>query len=358
MMSAKIWCRPRPRGLRGGVVCPALLLVLSILAGCSGGSDAPAAECAGTVTAPADTWASQTLAAMPTARHSIATAVVGCTVYTFGGRDVTRTILDTVEAFDPTANGGLGAWSAKTPLTSPRHGIAAAVVDGIVYLLGGNGGTDLQTVEAFDPAGNGGMGSWSARTDMPTARSRAASAVVNGIVYVIGGNGGNTTVEAFDPAGNTGLGAWSPKTDMTNGRTELTAQAVGGIVYAIGGMSSCPGLDTVEDFDPAGGGGAGAWSSKTVMPTARKGLTSVQVGGQIYVFGGIDSCDGGTLLQTVESFDPAGSGGAGAWTALADMPTARQNLGTAAVAGIVFAVGGNTDTGSPAPIGTVEAYAP
>jgi len=81
-------------------------------------------------------------------------------------------VLSTVEVYDPAAN----TWSTKAPMPTPRYLHAAAVVNGVLYAIGGhNNASVLDVFEAYDPATN----SWTTMPPMPTARSTPAVGVVN-----------------------------------------------------------------------------------------------------------------------------------------------------------------------------------
>ena len=75
-------------------------------------------------------------------------------------------------------------WEARAPLPTARSGIAAAVLDGRMFVFGceAPGGTFHQ-VEAYDGRSNG----WSSHARMPTARHGLGAAVVAGRIYVISG---------------------------------------------------------------------------------------------------------------------------------------------------------------------------
>lgn len=72
--------------------------------------------------------------------------------------------------------------------------------------------------------------------------------------------------------------------------------------------------------------------------------------GIIYVVGGMT---GHTAFGMVEAYDPA----VNTWTKKADMPTARGFLGTSAVNGKIYAIGGSTRSVSST-VSTVEEYTP
>jgi N-acetylneuraminic acid mutarotase len=73
---------------------------------------------------------------------------------------------------------------ARAPLPTARSGIAAAILDGRIVIVGGEApsGTFNQ-VEAYDPKSN----AWIAYARMPTARHGLGAAVVGGRMYVISG---------------------------------------------------------------------------------------------------------------------------------------------------------------------------
>jgi N-acetylneuraminic acid mutarotase len=84
------------------------------------------------------------------------------------------------ETYDPVTD----RWEARAPLPTARSGIAAAVLDGRMFVFGGEGpsGTFPQA-EAYDGRNNG----WSNHARMPTARHGLGAAAVAGRIYVISG---------------------------------------------------------------------------------------------------------------------------------------------------------------------------
>src|SRR5580700_2020353 len=74
-------------------------------------------------------------------------------------------------------------------------------------------------------------GSWTTRAPMPTARVGLAAVVVNNILYTVGGGsavGGGNKLEAYDPVTNT----WTTKAPMPTARYGLAAGVINGILYA------------------------------------------------------------------------------------------------------------------------------
>jgi len=86
------------------------------------------------------------------------------------------------------------------------------------------------------------------------------------------------------------------------------------------------------------------------MPTKRGGLGVAAINGILYAVGGDQNASGGTVLATVEAYDPVRN----TWATRASMLTARWGLGVAAINGVLYAIGGVNNG-----IRTeVEAYSP
>ena len=127
----------------------------------------------------------------------MAAAAVRSILYTVGGYGIGQRATKTVEAYDPATN----TWTAKALMPTARNALAAGVVNGILYAVGGGGthnGFIVDTVEAYDPATN----TWTAKTPMPMARDSLAAGTVNGMLYAVGGSDGfglSNALEAFTP---------------------------------------------------------------------------------------------------------------------------------------------------------------
>jgi hypothetical protein len=75
-------------------------------------------------------------------------------------------------------------WTTKAPLPTARSGIASAVMDGRIFVFGGEspGGT-FNTNEAYDPKTD----RWMTMAPMPTARHGLGAAVVINRIHVLCG---------------------------------------------------------------------------------------------------------------------------------------------------------------------------
>jgi hypothetical protein len=108
---------------------------------------------------------------------------------------------------------------------------------------------------------------------------------------------------------------WTDVADMTTGRGYFSIEAVADKIYAMGGINGNVVLKSTEVYNPV----TDAWLSLENMNTARFGTSSVVVGTDIYVFGGIEynSNDNALVVsRKVEKYDTV----ADTWTELEDMP--------------------------------------
>src|SRR5689334_9122757 len=99
-----------------------------------------------------------------------------------------------------------GQWTVKAPLPAVRNEVAAAAVNGKLYVFGGSiaGQSDLKRTEEYDPATD----KWTGRAEMPYGGSHMIAVALNNKIYVVGGfqgarhaNALNNAAE-YDPANN------------------------------------------------------------------------------------------------------------------------------------------------------------
>jgi len=223
-----------------------------------------------------DSWSTQ--APLPTGRHAHGVAVVNGVIYAIGGQSYAAEFETANEAYDPVTN----SWSSKAPLPTARRCLSVVAVDGIIYAIGGeSSSTEYETtVEAYDPVSD----SWSTKAPMPTGRECAAAAAMDGKIYVIGGyalgNFYQTVNESYDPSTN----SWSTKAPMPTGRHAHAAATVDGLIYLIGGWKDAYSDDN-EAYNPV----TDSWITKSPVPTARSVLAAAVVDGVIYAIGGESS---------------------------------------------------------------------
>ena len=211
-------------------------------------------------------------------------------LYIVGGSAPGSVLLATLHRYDSMAN----AWEAVASMSTARQSLAAAAIDGKLYVMGGYDGQNrLSSVERFDPVTN----AWEAVAPMSTARFCPAAAAIDGKLYVMGGSDGqhrfSSVVERFDPAKN----AWEAVAPMSTARSNPAAAAINGKLYVMGGYDGQHLFSSVERYDPA----ENAWEAVAPMSTARGGPAAAAIDGKLYVMGG---SDGQNQLSSVERYDP------------------------------------------------------
>jgi N-acetylneuraminic acid mutarotase len=264
---------------------------------------------------------------MPTGRQGLAAAAAGNKVYAIGGWTGSGST-GAVEEYDPATD----TWTPVAGLPTPRNRLAAGAVNGKIYVVGGTSGPSQSpvihaTLEEYDPATD----TWNPKADMPTARRSLAVAVLNGLLYAIGGNDGSgsvPTVEAYDPVTDT----WSPRASMSEDRALLSAAAVGGRIFALGGSrqtaNTSQDLSDNEEYDPA----TDTWTARTRVPVDMAGQAAVPIAGRLYIIGGNDGDE-----NRCEQYNPDTD----AFWRRDDMLTGRWDPAAAVVGGRVYVLGGS-----------------
>jgi N-acetylneuraminic acid mutarotase len=109
-------------------------------------------------------------------------AATGDKIYAIGGRlgSSYHKNLDVNEVYIAEKN----QWERRAPLPTPRSGIGAGILKGLLLIVGGEGsdGTFHEN-EAYDPVTD----SWRSLSPLPTARHGLGSVVIDERFYVISG---------------------------------------------------------------------------------------------------------------------------------------------------------------------------
>ncbi|MBJ6137700.1 kelch repeat-containing protein [Marinobacter litoralis] len=123
-------------------------------------------------------------------RDNPGSAVMNGKIYVFGGRhrEASGTTIEgamkTVEMFDPAT----GNWSNMSPMPTGRRTMSVGVIGGKIQVAGGEFNANNTTGvfeqnEEFDPTTN----TWRPLTNVPTPKHGAAAATINGTLYIMGG---------------------------------------------------------------------------------------------------------------------------------------------------------------------------
>ncbi|MCH7800853.1 MAG: hypothetical protein IIC24_04825, partial [Chloroflexi bacterium] len=172
---------------------------------------------------------------MPMPRSGLAASVIDDKLFAVGGQLTNEDKLDVNEAYDPISD----SWDALRPMPTPRSHLSLATAGGKLYAIGGEkheflgifGESIIGHTEQYRPRDD----SWiTDLTEMPTPRSNFAIAVVNDLIYAIGGrshDGMTVVMERFDPM----LGIWSKSEPLSTPTGHNAASVVGGDIFLIGG---------------------------------------------------------------------------------------------------------------------------
>ncbi|HWX23147.1 MAG TPA: kelch repeat-containing protein [Candidatus Binatia bacterium] len=270
-----------------------------------------------------------TRAPVPVARAGSAAGVINGKLYVVGGTGSGAIYqsppyhrLTDLEVYDPLAD----AWNTKAPIPIGIDGATAGVINGKLYVAGGQTGWELAgppgnlaNLQVYNPLTD----TWTNLSPMPFGSSATCGGVINGKLYVAGGTttdnlGMVNTLRVYDPATDT----WSTKTPMPEAHEWAGAGVLNGILYVVG-------KNTLEAYDPV----KDSWTTKSPMPTIRDQLAAEVINGILYAVGGEN---GGTNLNTVQAYNPATD----LWTTMPPMPTARYSPALGVVNGVLYAVGG------------------
>jgi N-acetylneuraminic acid mutarotase len=280
---------------------------------------------------------------LKTARHGVAVAAVGKTVYAIGG--------STGAGDDEVTQAGEGLrlaprrpqpaaqWRTLPDAPTARLMMASTVLDGKIWLAGGMLGhaQTLDTVETFDPA----TGQWQPQPSLPIPLHHATAVAYRDAVVVIGGSSDNIA-EASNKVFQFRDGKWSELPSLQHGRVAPAAAVVNDKIVVVGGQDDKKLVPSTEVFDGS------SWKQAADMPTSREHLAAVSDGTYVYAVGG-RALSADENSAAFERFDPE----AGTWEKLPDMPTPRGSYGAAFIDGRIVAVGGEEPTRV---LSTVEMY--
>ena len=222
--------------------------------------------------------------AFATCMAEVSSAWARAKVLVWGGDGLAQ---DSVEIFDPVFN----TWETSPPAQIYRSFAASAVINGRLYVCGGDSGdrgSPSTSLDCFDPV----LGIWQVLPPMLQGRERHSAAVVGARLCVCGGDGGALrfgltlrSAEVFDTVTNT----WQSLPAMVHTRSWAGAAVIRGHVYMVGGDAT---FASSERLPPTGN-----WQKLPPMNEARMYFSTAVIADSLYVCGGM----GRTLL---ERYDP------------------------------------------------------
>ena len=240
-----------------------------------------------------NTWTTKT--PMPTPRSSFGIAVVENRIYAIGGDSgnwtTGRIITNVNEIYDPATD----TWETKTSMPTPRYALEANLVNGKIYLIGGNSIVN----EVYDPVTD----SWTTKTPIPIGVGYYASAVADNKIFIIGGAVGLSHNQIYDSETDT----WSSGAPLPTGVDSAAAGVTAGVtdtqrIFVIGGKENLDAVNLNQVYDPE----TDTWTYGASMPTARYSLGVAVVNDSLYAIGGREGWVGFPVSAANERYTPAG----------------------------------------------------
>jgi hypothetical protein len=218
---------------------------------------------------------------MPTPRASFATAVVDDKIYCIGGTTGVMNGQVKVSGVNEVYNPKTDTWTAKTAMPTPRVGVTAGVVNGKIYLIGG----DSNVTEVYDPATD----TWTTKSPMPFKPDlrfiwSCTSTVLNDKIHVFGAKPYSVSHQVYDPTTD----SWTVQTPIVQGYLLASATATSSPqgIWLFGVDSTWwdagPPNFTSLTWDST----QACWRVSTMMKTPRVNSALVTVGDTVYAVGG------------------------------------------------------------------------
>ena len=251
----------------------------------------------------------QEVAGLPAARCILAAGVLDGALYAVGGH---------------TGGGGAtnvyrcnGAnWTEVAGLPAARYGLAAEVVNGALYAVGGAGSGAART-NVYRYNGT----NWTEVAGLPAPRYDHAVGVLNGALYSVGGTdgtGNRTNVYRYDGTN------WTEVAGLPAARSRHAAGMLNGALYTVGGDNSGSKTNMYR-YDGA------IWQEVAGLPAARYAMAVGVLNAGLYTVGGYDS----NTKTNVYRYDGTN------WTEVAGLATARSSFAVGALNEALYAVGGS-----------------
>ncbi|NXW52481.1 KLH18 protein, partial [Nyctiprogne leucopyga] len=271
-------------------------------------------------------------------RPRCCTSIAGL-IYAVGGLNSAGDSLNVVEVFDPIAN----RWEKCQPMTTARSRVGVAVVNGLLYAIGGyDGQLRLSTVEVYNPE----MDSWSKVESMNSKRRYVGHARWEGDIWSRRKGGGEKNEVGRKTLANPSSlpPRWTVVTPMSSNRSAAGVTVFEGRIYVSGGHDGLQIFSTVEYYNHH----TATWHPVASMLNKRCRHGAASLGSKMFVCGGYD---GSGFLSIAEVY----SSMADQWYLIVPMNTRRSRVSLVANCGRLYAVGGYDGQSN---LSSVEMYDP
>ncbi|WP_146646422.1 Kelch repeat-containing protein [Labilithrix luteola] len=296
-------------------------------------------------------WSTSEVKSRPRNHHAtfIVSTAAGPYLFAIGGADGQKGIAS-VDAAPVAADGSLGPFEGRAPLTMPTGGLTGGVVGNVIVVAGGM--TDMSvTAESFRAVvgDDGSLGAWAPAGSTGRARMHPGGFTRGDSIYVLGGfddpNVWDDVVRATVGADGI-VSAWMPAGTLPGPRSHASVLERDGFVYLVGGLEKSafdnpPLLNDAWRGRVLDDGSLGEWTAMPSFPVRIATHASFFYGGYLYVAGGMS---GATELNRVWRAVIDADHALGEWEEVASLPIARGHVHQLPVFGNhVYSVGGALD---------------
>lgn len=247
--------------------------------------------------------------------------------------------------------GALGSWTSGTTTSANTHlGGTAAVVGKYMYLLGGG---DTATVDYATVNADSTNTAWATTTSLPDGTKFTDATVVNGCIYVVGGEEDASTLSSdvfyACPNNNGTITSWNTAPSLSAASNRMGVTSFSGYLFGVGGNVAGPATTNTVRYAKVNNGGSGssinaAWQVDGDIAAVdnRHRHATVVYNGYVYMIGGAENGVGDITTETIEYAPINADGTLGSWVADTshELPTARIFPGAVAYNGYMYVLGG------------------
>ncbi len=249
-------------------------------------------------------------------RYSLAAAVLNGSLYVMGGYAPGGTKTNVYKY-----NGTV--WSEVAGLPMGVGSATAATLNGALYSVGG---ATITNVYRYDET------NWTQVAGLPAARQMLAAATLNGAMYSVGGynSGAKTNVYKYNGTN------WTQVAGLPKTRWCHTATTLNSALYSVGGHDGALTTTNVYKYNGT------VWSEVVGLPIELETHAADVLNGALYVVGGVTNHSTMTDVSTVYKYDGT------SWTTVASLPVTRHYHTVSTLNGSLYSVGGISGPGGGA----------
>ncbi len=285
-----------------------------------------------------------------TARYTFACQAVNGFAYIMGGNSGPAFLNDTQYAAI-NADGSIGTWTSTATFTTARDSFASAEYNGYIYIIGGySGSAFLNDIQYAKPNANGSITSWQTNSvTLPVVNNQLSAYAYNGYLYEAGGYGSGYNATAYVAPINAdgSIANWVETASFTTARQDLGFIAYNGYLYIMGGDAGAAPFSDIQ-YAPIQAAGYlnNTWTTNaTSLTTGRNSFPAVAYNNHIYIFGGYQGGNGGTIYSDTQYATINANGSIGSWATTSTFANYRYGEQVVAASGYMYLMGGQGGSG-------------